>query len=726
MWRRIRRNSALGRCCQRAVIRRLLCRGGLAALSIASSSAAGLQSTAATTQVRSGTTAIVVDVIVVDAKGNAITNLRKEDFRLLEDGVMQDIGDSTFVGNPGLPAKTATGARVTPEASRAAPESARRAEQREGPTFLAIVFDRLSGEARALAYTGALACVDDLGADDYAAVYVANLSLETIQEYTNDREKLRAAVKDAASRATARFDARSVGGMGQGSSEPSVPIVASAESVGRPVDSRATAGETAVRVGGSTHNTWEQLEREQQGYATTDALLAIATGLGRAPGRKSIMFFAEGLAIPDAVLPRFRDVVASANRSNVSVYTIDAAGLRVHSKDAEMGRAVRGMGAVGLAMGADGSNLSSLTMLEYNEDYLRRDPRTSLTLLAQQTGAFLIDNTNDLASGVHRINADRRSYYLLTYRPKNDDFDGKWRSITVKVPSRNVTVRARSGYLAIRSPGTSPLLTYEGPALAALERTPLPSDLAVRGGAFVFPQPGAADARLAVLITADGGALVPRSDASKAAAQTDFTILARLKDASGEVVRKGSQRYRLPPTLRGDVLFFRQPALPPGSYTLEYVVHDALGQRAGAGSAPVTVAAGRAGEPNVSSLMIVQRAERVPGGDRDSGNPLYNGDVLLYPNLGEPLSKRETPALTFAFMVIAGSAPANASLVLSHDERAIGQTTLPLGAPDAQGRIWHVSQLPTASLAPGTYTLTVTVTAGTHTDTRSATFRLVE
>jgi hypothetical protein len=30
---------------------------------------------------------------------------------------------------------------------------------------------------------------------------------------------------------------------------------------------------------------------------------------------------------------------------------------------------------------------------------LRKDPRTSLTLLAEQTGGFLIENTNDLASG---------------------------------------------------------------------------------------------------------------------------------------------------------------------------------------------------------------------------------------------------------------------------------------------------------------------------------------
>ncbi len=46
------------------------------------------------------------------------------------------------------------------------------------------------------------------------------------------------------------------------------------------------------------------------------------------------MFFAEALALPEAVMPEFDGLVALANRANVSVYTIDAAGLRVHSKDA--------------------------------------------------------------------------------------------------------------------------------------------------------------------------------------------------------------------------------------------------------------------------------------------------------------------------------------------------------------------------------------------------------
>ena len=43
------------------------------------------------------------------------------------------------------------------------------------------------------------------------------------------------------------------------------------------------------------------------------------------------MFFSEGLALTASVEGQFRSVIASANRANVSVYSVDAAGLRVES-----------------------------------------------------------------------------------------------------------------------------------------------------------------------------------------------------------------------------------------------------------------------------------------------------------------------------------------------------------------------------------------------------------
>ena len=712
--------------------RHTLASSTIAALALASSVVATQEQR--DSRLKTAVTAVTVDVVVRDHRGHPVTDLRRADFQLLEDGVVQEIGDVTVVGDSpsgriksdrGSLRSEATGAGNHPALSETA------------PTFAALVFDRLSPEARALAHKGALAYLDTSRGQDFAGVFLSDLTLVKLQTFTTDRARVKKAIDEAATRVTGNFDRLRIGPQAYGDADPGLPPTAGAEFHGRAnpvdplntntVDPGGTPQISLVAMMSRMERAFEAMARDQQGHATINSLMAVISALGELPGRKTVIFFAEALAIPPNVQTQFESVVASANRFNVSVYSLDAAGLRVHSGQSETARRINATGSQALHRDPDKGEGKLLDALELNEDNLRRDPAVSLRLLADRTGGFLINNTNDLAAGFREIDDDRRFHYLLSYTPSNSDFRGEWRRISVNVPGRNVTVRARSGYLAVRSPGALPLMTYEGPALAALERSPLPSQLPIRAGAFVFPQPQAADANVAVVVSTDGSAFAVKTDKPGEGTQTDFSLLARFRDSSGEVVRKGSQRYRLPAAnARAEVLFFRQPTLPPGSYTLEYVVHDALGQRAGAGTMPITVQDKRTGPPQVSSLLIVQRTERVPASGRDAGNPLYYGDLLLYPNVGETISKRHSPAVSFAFNLIAGLAPVRASLTLLQGERVLGETPLPLGVRGADGRIWHVGQLPSANLAPGEYTLAVSVFLGERSETRRATFRVID
>ena len=686
-------------------------------------------------------TAVVVDVVVRDKQGKPVTDLTAKDFELLEDNVPQEIATLTLVA-PERAAETAGAAAAAP-----ASESG---QASTGPTFVALVFDRLSPEARALAQKGATAYLETAQPRDFAGVFVIDQALSTIQTYTNDRDKLRAAIESAGTRASAPLAAGQgrPGSVAGGDTNPRTPVTAGAESQGRGTatgqppptpgqgatdSASADANRLASMVADRMERSYDTMMRDQQGFATTSGLLALVDSLGTLPGRKTVVFFAEGIAIPPAVQAQFDSVVATANRANVSVYTVDAAGLRVHSRASETASQVKALGAAGVGDVERTDNQAYMRDLEQNEDILRDDPAVGLTMLAQRTGGFMINNSNDLQRGFRQIDADRRFHYLLTYVPKNTEFKGEFRRIAVKVPSRSLSVRSRSGYVAVRAAG-GPILAHEGPVLAILDRTPLPSDVPARAGAFSFPDPKR-PGLLALLVATEPAGVTFQTDAKTKTFRTDFTILARIRSAQGEVVLKTSQPYRLSgpagdleAAKRGEVLFFRQPALAPGSYKLEYAVYDALGQKAGAGSAPFTVFDKPGQALQASSLLIVRRTERVPAAERAGDNPLYHEDLLLYPNLGTPLRKSVDKTLSFAISVYGagGGAAPTATLVLQKDGTPLGQVPVTLPAADATGRIQLASQLPLDNFPPGTYTLELAIERGAEREVRTATFTLTE
>jgi len=665
----------------------------------------------------SGTTAIVVDVVVRDRAGRPIPGLQAADFELLEDGVPQQIGTVTLVEGTGRSSAGTTASSTEPTGER--PAAPPHVDPLANTSAVALVFAGLSPEARALAYKAALAYVDSSQDQPLIGVFFVDLSLSTIQPFTRDRERLRASLRDVATRATSRFDRDATRGMGasstKGDPHPSVSYTASAESPGRP---QPQYGQTHDSVISGVASIWERLARDQQGYATTNALMAIASALGALPGRKTVMFFAEGVSIPDAVLPHFDNVIATANRANISIYSIDAAGLRIHSNQAEAGRTVRGVGAGAVTINDDGSNNSCLSCIAAMFDALRSDPGTSLRLLAEQTGGFLIENTNDLLAGLKRVDADRHSYYLLTYTPRKTDFDGKFRRIEVKVRRADTTTRARSGYVAVRTPPTAPLLAHEVPALAALDREQPPKDLPITGAAFVFPNP-TRPGRAALLAALPASAVTYAVDAKKNW-QTDYVVLARVRDTQGKIVEKMSRHYRLQGTAqqleesrRGDVLFFREFDLPPGRYAVEYAAYDAKADKTGTASATIDVPASSVSGPIVSSLVAVRRTEKVDDQNKDTQHPLRYRDLLLYPDVGLAISKSAAKTLSlFATIYPAAPGHTTAMLELVQGGRAAGKIALDLPKPDTDGRVQYVGQIPIEGFPAGDYELRLTVSEG--------------
>jgi hypothetical protein len=128
----------------------------------------------------------------------------------------------------------------------------------------------------------------------------------------------------------------------------------------------------------------------------------------------------------------------------------------------------------------------------------------------------------------------------------------------------------------------------------------------------------------------------------------------------------------------------------------------------------------------VSSLVVVKRGEKV-GADEPRTGPLFVNDVLLYPNLGEDISKANRE-VGFFFTVYPGVAEAKPEAVLELNEngKPLAQVPLQLDAPDASGQIKQVGRLPLTEIPAGTYDLRVIVKQGAEQVFRSATLHVVE
>ena len=664
--------------------------------------------------------------------GEILRGLTAADLEIFEDGVRQNVESLEFVERA---ADLEAGAPAGAEANGP-------------PPLLAIVLDGLSPEGRRAAHDAVLLHLSEpLRSPPLVGIFSIDRGLRTLQAFTDNPETQRRALERLVSRGSVSYSGarerdemrHAHAGLGDGSPQAHV---APAEQSGEP--ECRLGGDDVLRrlkvLGSRMKESFDTLERDQQGAATANALLSLVDGLSALPGRKAVLLFSEGLALPSGVLATFRSVVAAANRANVSVYAADAAGLRARSAADETRRSLDILrarlelvqspapGTRGPASAEQGD--SGLALLERNEDALRLAPESGLGQLADQTGGFLLHGTNDLASGLNRIEEELGAYYLLSYTPKNPEYDGRFRTIEVKVKRPNGRVQSRRGYLAVRTPLPSPVLDHEARALARLDSGPMPSAVPVRLRALQFPEEPPVSV-VPIVVEVPTGSFAALEDKKARVFRRDFTILAIVRDASGSVVAKASQRYPLSGAQRDAtgsdfVLFYREARLPPGDYTVEAVAQDAQSARAGGARVSLELRAPAAGHLRASSLMLVGKAEKLEAGDAAAPKPLRYQDVLLYPDLGNPLRAGADQSIVL-FLTAWPSAERpgiEARVEVVRDGRIL--LDVPAGRHEAglDGRVQLASSLPLDGFGPGVYELRMTLTDGRDAETRSAALRV--
>lgn len=681
---------------------------------------------------RTGTSAVLLDVVVRDKKGRPVIDLRQDEVTVLEDGEPVEVQAFGLV-------RGASPTASLREAATGQPDPLRRV------TLVTIVFDHLSQNGRDIARRAALEFLGiDRPADQWVSIYRLDNRLLRTQPFTRSLAEIRAGVQAATQMGARESPDTLLGGRSFDFEQDARAAEASVRQIGggggATVDTPAigaAAGDAAMTAVLERMAVMiDRAELEQRGQSSLYPLMALIKAHGALEGRKALLYFSEGLIVPPNLEEAFRATVSEANRANVSIYAIDARGLdptrSLDSARIALERSARSSQRQMVTRGSDPVTIEDVMNSENAEGALRKDTQATLQLLAEDTGGFLVANSNNLAARLARVATDLEAYYQVAYTPRLTTYDGNFRRVEVRVKRRGVDVQSRSGYFALPPTDGLPLLPYELPMLAAAAAIPLPRPFDIAATTFRFGTTSRG-VQHTVLIEVPLDQLTFDEDRRQKRYTLRFTVMALVKNAAGEVVERLSDSFplegpveRVEALRRGRLVFKRQLWLAPGTYTLLAVARDQSSERSSVQSLHVEVPAASAGAPLLSTPAIIRRVEPASDQPDTVEDPFRTDQLRIVPGLGVPIS-RAANAHVSAYVVVYpvnGAVPALA-FEFVRDGAVMGRSSATLPTPDTDGRIKYVASFPTSTFAPGTYTVRAVATLGTRTDHSEQPFTIV-
>ena len=273
------------------------------------------------------------------------------------------------------------------------------------------------------------------------------------------------------------------------------------------------------------------------------------------------------------------------------------------------------------------------------------------------------------------------------------------------------------------------MLDYEAPAIAAARNWNSSSkQSSLRSTALSYPIPGR-DGLTLILAEARLAAFKFASSSDNKGYNTDFSIVALVKDESDQVIQKFSQHYGLTGTTKdleaaqkGDVLFYREAQLPAGKYRVQLIAYDAATGGLNVNTTPLEISSVDSNKPRLSSVAVLKKAERLTPEEQRRDQPLHFGELLVYPNLGERISSKQLAYFFTAWPAKGVTKPMQMTLEILQNNRQVGKTSGELPAADERGQIKYAGSFAIDKFQTGEYALRVTVSDGQHSVSRSTSF----
>jgi len=526
---------------------------------------------------------VEVDVLVSDSDGHFVPGLKKEDFQIREDGKPQSITAFSMVTVP------VDRADVPLFASQPIPPDVQTNERPfEGRIYVLLLDDLHVDASRSQrAKNAARSFIErNFAPNDLMAVMTVGGSRAATQEFTNNKSLLLSAVDNF-----------------MGAKIESATIARNNEYfLQLAVENRATLGRDSVIS--DPH----ELTRLYNARAALRTIRDVSEWFGGVRGRrKTVLMVSEGLDIDvnhatslaiagtaaqvqsdnqggALVINDMLEAIGAAQRSNVTLYTIDPRGLTNLADDAI---AVSGFAQQNEALLAGGTTQNSAARnigSASTRDELMRS-QDDLRTLADETGGLAAVNTNSFDAAFDRIVSDSSSYYVLAYYPPSEKRDGKFHKIDVQVKRPGITVRARRGYKSPRGAAPDPELPSGSRTMSPELRDAISSPLPISGLTMhVFAAPFRGEGlKPSVLLGVDavGGNL---NLAEKNSLELSYMAL----DSSRKMQAGNSDRLSL--NLRPEtktraqqtgIRILNRMDLEPGRYQVRVASHDSLGGAVG-------------------------------------------------------------------------------------------------------------------------------------------------
>lgn len=370
---------------------------------------------------------VEVDAIVRDADGTFVRGLSADDFEIYEDGKLQSVESFYLVGG-----SSSDGRRPAPDALF----------ERQADRVFVFLFDEghLTNEGvQRLRKAIDSFLSTEFGAGDVGGVFhdgqMANGRLTSV------RAELRAAlraVKPASETRASRMAVFREFPRINGEYEAARIEAGDARTLANAAQQNCHEDPDLCRQEGGLDLVENRLQQNARYYVnqaraatsrTLRNLALVATGLAGLPGRKTVVLLTDGFFV-DESQTALQQIAGQAARNGVTMYAIDG----------------RGTTMTGGSELPDASTAGAPVSTAFDTS------DGGAQILAASTGGFVVRGTDDFTRALGRIASDTSTYYVLGYAPDARTLDGKLRRIEVRLKDRDLSVRARKGYLATPLP----------------------------------------------------------------------------------------------------------------------------------------------------------------------------------------------------------------------------------------------------------------------------------